>query len=319
MEYTTLGASGLRISRLGLGCWAIGGHGYGRTDDAESIRVVHTALDVGIDFFDTADVYGFGHSETILGAALGSRRHDVIVATKFGVAWDARGATWRDSSPAHAVQALEDSLRRLRLDSVPLYQIHWHDGSTPLEATIEALVRCQESGKIKHFGCSNVTPAMIRRAAHIGRVASAQFRYSVLHNDAANELADCVHELSVGTIVFGVLGRALLTGTLATTVGFDDRDTRRDDADFQGERLADGLRLADRLRLVGRECGRTAAQVAIRWALDDPNVSCALVGAKTSDQLRENVGAMGWRLDPTAREQLAAPRDVALQARPANA
>lgn len=304
MEYTTLGAAGLKVSRLGLGCWAIGGHGYGRTDDAESIRVVKTALEVGVTFFDTADVYGFGHSEAILGAALGSRRHDVIIATKFGVGWNDNGSTWHDSSALQVVKALDDSLRRLRLDRIPLYQMHWHDGSTPIEATMEALVRCQESGKVGHLGCSNLPLALIKNASRVGRLESAQFRYSVLHPQAATQLLDCTHNLGVGTIAYGVLGRGLLSGTLGIGTRFDDRDTRRADAEFQLALLDSGRHMAERLRTVGQRYGRSAGQVAIRWALEDPNLRCAIIGAKTADQVRENVGAIGWRLDPEERQQL---------------
>ena len=304
MEYATLGEADGRVSRLGLGCWAIGGHGYGRTDDAESERVVQAAVDLGVDFFDTADVYGFGHSETILGRALGPRRHDVRIATKVGVAWNAAGGTWRDSSPKRIRSAVDDSLRRLGVEYIWLYQLHWHDGVTPIEAAIEALAQCQAAGKVRYVGCCNFGPAEIRLAMKVHPVTSAQFRYSVLHAETEGQLRECVRGLGVGTAVYGVLGRGLLSGTLDTGTVFDDRDTRRSDDDFQGDRLSRGLHMVERLRAVGRPHGRTPAQTAIRWALDNGDVSCVLVGAKTVEQMRENAGALGWRLDPAERDLL---------------
>lgn len=305
MEYTTLGNSPDPVSRLGLGCWAIGGHGYGRTDDAESERVVQVALELGIDLFDTADVYGFGHSESLLGRALGSRRHDVRIATKVGVAWNAAGTTWRDSSPERIRTAVDQSLRRLGVECIWLYQLHWHDGVAPIEAAIEALAQCRAAGKVHYIGCCNLGPAEIGRAITVHPVTTAQFRYSVLHAEAEDQLRECTHDLGVGTIAYGVLGRGMLSGTLDVGTVFDERDTRRDDDDFAGDRFSRGLRLVERLRAVGRRHERTPAQTAIRWALDNENVSCVLIGSKTVEQLRENAGALGWRVDPAERALLA--------------
>lgn len=301
MEYTTLGQATDPVSRLGLGCWAIGGHGYGRTEDAESERVVRAALELGIDLFDTADVYGLGHSEALLGRALGSRRHDVRIATKVGVAWNAAGATWRDSSPERIRVAVDESLRRLGVERIWLYQLHWHDGVAPIEAAIDALAQCRAAGKVRYVGCCNLGPAEISQALKVHEVTSAQFRFSVLHTEAEGQLRECIHGLGVGTIAYGVLGRGLLSGTLDVGTVFADRDTRRTDDDFQGDRLSRGLRLVERLKAVGRPHGRTPAQTAIRWALDSENVSCVLIGAKTVEQVRENAGALGWKINPAER------------------
>ena len=149
MEYAKLGLSDLRVSRIGFGCWAIGGHGYGKTDDKESIKAIQKALHLGINFFDTADVYGFGHSEEILCKALGSQKDNVIIATKFGVNWDERGNTFYDCSPKRVTEALEGSLRRLKIDCIPVYQIHWYDNVSPILETLEVLKKYQESGKIQ--------------------------------------------------------------------------------------------------------------------------------------------------------------------------
>jgi len=146
MEYRRLGLTGLRISRVGFGCWAIGGHGYGLVTEKDFSAAVKEALDLGINFFDTADVYGFGRSERILAKALGSRRKEVVIATKFGVAWNKQGQTYKDCSPRRAEQALEGSLNRLKIDCIPLYQIHWHDGITPIPEIMQALLKFQWQG-----------------------------------------------------------------------------------------------------------------------------------------------------------------------------
>src|SRR5947207_3407434 len=155
MEYRKLAFTDLEVSRVGFGGWAISGHGWGPVDDRESAAAVQRALDLGINLFDTADVYGFGHSEEVLASALGDERRHAVIATKFGVTWDARGRVSRDVSPPRVVAALEASLRRLRLDCIPLYQVHWPDGATPVAATMEALRRCQEAGKVRWIGCCN--------------------------------------------------------------------------------------------------------------------------------------------------------------------
>ena len=144
MEYKLLGNTDLNVSTIAFGGWAIGGHGYGTVDDEISIKSIREALDLGINFFDTADIYGFGHSEKILSKALDAQRKNVIIATKFGVAWDNNGKTYKDCSPKRIVKALEDSLRRLRIDCISLYQIHWLDNKTPIKDTVEALIKCQK-------------------------------------------------------------------------------------------------------------------------------------------------------------------------------
>lgn len=155
MDRVSLGSTDLHVSRVGFGCAVMGGWDYGAADDNESISAVHAALDQGINFFDTADVYGLGHAEEVLGRALRDQGDDVVVATKFGVRWDAQGRTVRDCSPGWVVRALEDSLRRLGRERISLYQIHWPDPTVPIEDTMEALERCRAQGKIQHIGCCN--------------------------------------------------------------------------------------------------------------------------------------------------------------------
>ena len=161
MEYKYIGNTINQITRIGFGCWAIGGHGYGNVSDDESIKSIQHAIDLGINFFDTADVYGFGHSEEILSKALGNKRHEVFIATKFGVAWDENGNTKKDCSPSRVVKALDASLKRLRIEIIPLYQIHWPDGTTNLDDTLDVLEKCQREGKIINIGCSNFSSELL--------------------------------------------------------------------------------------------------------------------------------------------------------------
>jgi aryl-alcohol dehydrogenase-like predicted oxidoreductase len=297
MEYAALGNTGLVVSRLAFGCWAIGGHGYGRTDDVGSIASIHSALDLGINFFDTADVYGFGHSEKILSEALGNQRHEVVIATKFGVCWDDSGKIFRDCSPKRAEMALDESLRRLGIDSIPLYQIHWPDGITPISETVEALLRFQKAGKIQYFGCSNFPSALINEVNKIAPSASIQAHFSIVNRENESLLKECFGA-TMGTMAFGVLGRGIFSGRYDRDSRFGEKDTRAMDPDFQGERMEQNIRLANRLEEIGKNYGRSASQVAIRWVLDTPYITSAVVGMKSDAQALENSGAAGWNLDP---------------------
>jgi myo-inositol catabolism protein IolS len=296
MEYGKLGKTGLEISRIGFGCWAIGGHGYGKVDDAESIEAIRKALDAGVNFFDTADVYGFGHSEEILSKALGEERTSVVVASKFGVTWDRSGRTSYDCSPKRVVKALENSLRRLRLEAIPLYQIHWYDNVTPLSETLEALKRCQEAGKIRHIGCSNFPLQLLSQAEELCGIESLQRPYNLFERSLENDMMACVDQLNVSVIAYNVLARGLFSGKYTFHTVFGEADTRSLDSNFRGEQLTRNLEFVSRIREIGRAYGKTPSQVAIRWALDNERVTSALVGAVTKRQVLENVGAAGWNL-----------------------
>lgn len=292
MEYAKLGSSDLNVSRIGFGCWAIGGHGYGAVDDGESTRAIRKALDLGVNFFDTADVYGFGHSEEILSKALDSRRHDVVIATKFGVRWDDSGRTFRDCSAKAVMEAIDGSLRRLKVDCIPLYQIHWHDRKTPLAETMEALRRCQVAGKVRYLGCSNFSLDLIGESRKNGRLESIQMPYSIGQREAEEMLRTCHDHLGMGTLVYSILIRGLLSGKYGAEASFNGGDTRSRDEQFKGTLLARNLALSEALRSLSRRCGMSPVQGAIRWVLNQPHVTSAIVGAKTAAQIEENVGAV---------------------------
>jgi myo-inositol catabolism protein IolS len=296
MEYAKLGESDLEVSRIGFGCWAIGGHGYGRVEDRESVGAIQKALDLGVNFFDTADVYGFGHSEEVLSGALGSKRHDVVVATKFGVCWDEKGATHKDSSPRRVVEALEASLRRLKLDCIPLYQIHHHDGRIPIEETMQALLRCREEGKIKYIGCCNLAADRIKTARTAGEMVSVQTLFNIIERENGALLRDCSGVYHMGTIVYGALMRGLFSGNYGVEAVFGEKDTRSVDDNFRCPKLGNNLCIVEQLKKLGRNYKKSSAQVALRWVLDSPFITSIIVGAKSAKQVIDNAGAVGWQL-----------------------
>lgn len=303
MIYTSLGQREDAISVIGFGGWAIGGHGYGKVDDSQSIVAVNKALDLGITIFDTADVYGFGHSEEVLGKALGRRVKDILVATKFGVRWNDSGKTVRDCSVAYIRQALEGSLGRLKTDCIPLYQLHWHDGVTPLSDVFEALQRLREEGKIRYVGCSNISTSDFRGSADTGTVVSAQLPFSVVSRQSSNDLDVYHRRYGMATLAYDVLARGLLSGKYGKDTRFREGDTRGRDPEFL-ENLDRNRAVVEGIRSVAVQYGRTPSQVAIRWVLEHPAVSCALVGMKTVEQVSENAGAVGWRLEEGDRAYL---------------
>jgi myo-inositol catabolism protein IolS len=304
METVELGNIGTRITRIGMGGWPLGGHGWGPVDDRESIAAVRRADELGINFFDIADVYGFGHAEQILSSALEERRHEVVIASKFGVRWSADGTTCRDISPAYARQALEASLRRLRLDCIPLYYVHWPDGKTAITDTIEELARLREQGKIRWIGVSNFTADQLREALTVTSIEAVQVQFSLAVRDPAYELLPMLRKTPVTLVTWGSLAQGLLSGKYHKDSHFADNDTRHRQANFQGAKFEGNLRIVETLKKIAQRIGRTPAQVAIRWLLDTPGVGCVLVGAKRPDQIEENASAVGWSLSPSDYREL---------------
>lgn len=306
MEYTDLGDSGLRVSRLAFGCEALGGTNRFKIDDKESIAAVHRALDLGINFFDTADVYGLGRSEEILSKALGARRHEVVIATKFGVNWapnpgGGRAQTFRDSSPKWVVEALENSLRRLRIDSIPLYHIHWPDFNVPIADTMEALVDCQKQGKVQHIGCSNFTDELLVEANQVKQITSLEAPYNLGNRSIEDSLIDCCMQFGTAVLAYGPLSQGMLTGKYDKVNKFtgDDRLSQ-----FHGDEFERHLRIVDRLKETGIRCGKSPAQLAIRWVLENPSISAVIVGLRRPEHVDENIGALGWNLDREDRDYL---------------
>ncbi len=212
MEYVKLKNTDLVVSRIGLGCEPLGGVDWGYVDERAAEATVYKALDLGINLFDTADVYGLGLSETRLSRALGPHRHQVTIITKFGVNWKRvpgleRAVTFRDSSPTHVVEALENSLRRLRLDCIPIYCIHWPDPKTPICDTIEVLQKCQQQGKIRYIGLSNFPLDLVRQVHSISPLGAVELQYNLLNRELEAEITACYAEIGVSVVAYGMLAQ----------------------------------------------------------------------------------------------------------------
>jgi aryl-alcohol dehydrogenase-like predicted oxidoreductase len=283
-----------RLSRLCFGCEPLGGTDWGAIDIAEIGRAIDCALELGIDFFDTADVYGLGLSEERLSRALGSRRHDVVIATKGGVSWSqpaplVRASVTFDSSPDYIRTAVENSLRRLRLDVLPIYYIHWPDPRTPIEATFCALEKLRAEGKIKLLGCSNFTADQIGRACQVAPVEYVQLQVNMLEGALASAMMDVCSRHQLRIVAYNVLAQGLLTGKYTQSSQFPPDDRRSRLPLFQGQQYQDALARAALIREDAALENLTTAQYAIRWVLRQPGVASAIVGIKSVRQLRENV------------------------------
>lgn len=302
MDY--LERDGLRLSRIGFGSAAIGGYDYGAVRDAESVDAVRRALETGITLFDTADVYGLGHSESVLAQGLGDRRRDAVIATKVGVRWDDRGRTTRCLRPDYIRQAAEASLRRLGIDCIPIYQIHWPDPDTPLEDSIGALVRLQEEGKIRWIGLCNAETAYIDRAQATGRLETLQVPFNMAQPEQADTMRHARERHAMLVMAYNVLAQGLFTGKYGASTTFEGTDLRRRSALFTGELHQRGLSALDRLTVVGARHGRKPGQIALRWVLDQPVVDIALAGMKSPAQVDENSAAHDCHLTDIDRAEL---------------
>lgn len=304
MEYFQPTSSELRISRIGFGCAAVSGHDYGKVDKNQAVSAIRKAWDEGVNLFDTADVYGFGYTETILADALGIERHQAIIATKFGVNWDGSGRTYSDCSVRRMTEALEDSLRRLRLDCIPIYLVHRYDGITPLSDLMSALKECQKQGKIRYIGCSKFSVEMVLKASAIHKIDVIQLPYNLVRREYGPQLSKSIETQNMSTMTYDVLARGLLTGKYDKKARFGENDTRSKARYFTGSCLDSGLQIVKRLERIGLRHHKTPAQVAIKWALGKPFVNCVLIGNKHVSQVTENIDVFEWSLTQEDRNEL---------------
>lgn len=313
MEFAQLGWTELSVSRLGLGCEPLGGTDWGKFDLDSTTQAVSVAFELGINLFDTADIYGLGKSEERLSQALANARTRAVIVSKCGIRWEANGheraSTSRDGSAPYVAQAVENSLRRLRLETIPLYLVHWPDPNVPIGETIDALDRIRKAGKIRYIGVSNFSANQLREAHSVAPIAAAELPYSLRNREAEDLMFPLCQQLGIAVLAYGSLAQGMLTGkyNAATRFGSDDRRQRL--AHFQQQMLATNLETVERLRQVSKHCGRSPAQVALRWVLDQPVVACAIVGAKSPKQVQENLGALGWTLKAHERAFLNAEVD----------
>ena len=297
MERRPLGQSGLSVSPIALGCAAMGGdEEWGPVDDNESIATIHSAIELGINLIDTAPTYGNGHAEEIVGKAVQSCRDEVIVATQCGLVGGAdEGESRRCLTAASIQRECERSLRRLRVEFIDLYQCHWPDPDTPIEETLGAMNRLVEQGKVRAVGLCNYGCQRLAEARAAGTFHTVQLQLSLLKRQATDELIPYCQEYQLGVLAYGALGRGLLTGALGADVHLSD--ARRRDPEFQGRRYAGILALVEKVRPVAENHGKSVGQVALNWVCEYPGVTAVIVGATRPSQIRENVGAIGWRLD----------------------
>ncbi|MCU1633574.1 MAG: aldo/keto reductase [Micrococcaceae bacterium] len=303
MKTITLG-SGLDVSRLGLGCMGMSAFytGSGK-DDAGATTTLHRALELGVTFFDTAEMYGPYANEELVGRALKSRRDDVVIATKFGTirhtAGDSMGL---DGSAENVRLSVEGSLRRLDTDYIDLYYQHRMDPSVPVEDTMGALAELVEEGKIRHIGLSEAAPDTIRRANAVHQVTALQTEYSLWSRDPEREILPLVRELGIGFVPYSPLGRGFLTGTIRSVDQLDESDFRRNNPRFAGENLQANIRIVEHVDEVARQVGATPGQVALAWLLAQGDDIAPIPGTKQVRYLEENVAADGLIL---SQEQLA--------------
>jgi aryl-alcohol dehydrogenase-like predicted oxidoreductase len=303
MEYL---AAPFGISRIALGTWAIGGWMWGGSDEAESIKTIHAALDRGINLIDTAPVYGFGRSEEIVGTALAQdgRRKHAVIATKVGLAWK-DGKPYRNASKSRIVQEAEDSLRRLQTDVIDIYQVHWPDPNTAIEETAEAMVALYRAGKIRAIGVSNFSPAEMEAFRAVAPLHTVQPPYNLFERGIEDSVLPYSRDKGITTLVYGSLCRGLLSGRMNAQTRFTGDDLRRNDPKFQLPRFRQYITAVERLdRFAQVNYNKRVIHLALRWLLGRPGVGVALWGARRPDQLAPVADVMGWRIDAGAMSEI---------------
>ena len=297
MEQRTLGKSALAVSAIGLGCMSMS-NVYGKCDDAESIAVVHHALDLGVNFLDSSDMYGWGQNEELLGRALRGRRDRVVLATKFGNLRKPDGTAGVNGRPEYVPQACDASLKRLGVDTIDLYYQHRVDPSVPIEETVGAMSRLVEQGKVRFLGLSEASPATVRRAHAVHPIAALQSEFSLLYRVEAEETLPTLRELGISFVAYSPLGRSLLTGSTRTAAEIPADDRRRDHPRFQEENLQKNLDLLKPLLDMAKQKGCTPGQLALAWLLARGKDIVPIPGTKRGARLAENVAAAAVSLTP---------------------
>ncbi|RUT31666.1 aldo/keto reductase [Paenibacillus zeisoli] len=299
METRRLGNSDLHTSVIGFGAWAAGKAGWGEVSENQIERAIHRAYELGVNFFDTAPVYGFGESEEVLGRTLRPIRDKVILATKFGLAWDDAGSIRNDVFRESIIREVEASLRRLQTDYIDLYQVHWPDpsGSTPFEETFDTLNRLVEQGKIRYIGVSNFSVEQLTEAAALSPVVSLQSLYNILQRDVEQGPLPHAAEQGIGFIPYSPLAQGLLTGKFNPANKPNPDDVRSAlNPLFSEDNYEQNLIKVQKLEEVAESYGKPLGQLAINWLLANPAVSSVIAGAKTVEQVEENIAASGWKI-----------------------
>jgi len=302
MQKRRLGSSDLEITPIGVGAWAMGGGGWqfawGAQDDDESVDAIHRALDKGINWIDTAAIYGLGHSEEVVARALAGRSPKPLVFTKCGIVWNEQRENRRTIEPESIRNEVEQSLHRLKLDVIDLYQIHWPEPDNLVEAAWTMMARLRQEGKVRHIGVSNFNVDQMRRAQAIAPITSLQPPYSIISPDIENEILPYAQANDIGVIIYSPMKSGLLTGAMTREriAAMPADDFRQRTPNFNEPLLSRNLELAGLLGAIGKRHGRTAGEVAIAWTLRHPAVTGAIVGMRSARQVDGVIGAADFRL-----------------------
>ena len=317
---TTRHLGALEVSSEGLGCMGMSEF-YGRGDEGEAIKTIHRALELGVNFLDTADMYGPFTNEQLVGKAIAGRRHDVILATKFGNQRNPDGSFVRvNGTPEYVKAACDASLNRLETDHIDLYYQHRVDPTVPIEDTVGAMAELVKAGKVRYLGLSEASPATIRRAHAVHPITALQTEYSLWTRDPEDEVLATCQELGIGFVAYSPLGRGFLSGQIRSVKDFDEDDFRRHSPRFQGENFTRNLELVARVRAVAVKKGVTASQLALAWVLARGKNIVPIPGTKRVKYLEENIAAVDIKLTDDEMRQLdeAAPKGAAHGDRYAN-
>jgi myo-inositol catabolism protein IolS len=304
MEYRRFGRTDLKVSAIGFGCWEIGGT-YGRIDESQFQRAVAQAIDNGVTCLDTAEAYGMGVSEEALARALGNRRRDVVIATKFGVGYDEM-PNRRDSSRARILASIDKSLRRLGTDHVDIYLVHWPDPLTPLDETMQTLDDIVRQGKVRYIGVSNFRLAQIEACMRLRRVDVAQYAWNMFDRRMQAEIFPYCAAQQIAVMAYGSLAYGMLSGTFHAGMQFEESDWRSKSGMlgninlfrtlFGPEHFVRNLAAVEELKGLAAKYGKSLPQFALRWTLSNPVIGTALVGFRTPAEVTENLGALGWEI-----------------------
>lgn len=320
MEYRQLGTSGVKVTPMAFGAWAIGGWMWGGAEEKDAIDAIHCAYDNGITTIDTAPVYGFGKSEELVGKALAGRPRDSYqLLTKFGLNWEtAEGEFYFDTKDndgrplkvykfagaKRVIKECEDSLKRLRTDYIDLLQIHWADSTTPISETFEAVQKLIEQGKVRAAGVCNYNVAQVNEALQTVKLASNQVPYSLIHRGIEQTVIPQAIEKGMSVIPYSPLQRGLLTGKIKPGHHFGEGDTREGNRFYTDENIRRANALLDQLKPIAERHNATLAQLVINWTIHQPGIGTVLVGARNAQQVKDNVGAISFSLDATELQEI---------------
>jgi aryl-alcohol dehydrogenase-like predicted oxidoreductase len=304
-ERRRLGRSGPEVSAIGLGCMSLSGV-YGRSDEEAGIALIHRAIDLGVDHFDSSDMYGWGQNEELLGRALKGRRDGIVIVSKFGQTRRPGGANGVDGRPAYIAQACEASLKRLGVEVIDLYYQHRVDPAVPVEETVGAMARLVEQGKVRFLGLCEARPERIRRAHAVHPLAAIQMEFSLLYREEATETRELTRDLGISFFAYAPLGRSLLAGVVPDLGDLDTGDTRGRHPRFTGDNFAKNRALVERLEAIAEEKGCTPAQLALAWLLAQGPDVIPIPGTKQIARLEENLGALDVRLTAAEIDRISA-------------